>query len=124
VRPVTVNKLDLAEKIKANRDQHRTIFEEALAGYREEAMKVLAGHIAALKSGKPKRVQVYLPFPEDHTDDYDAALGMLEISVDNTVELDETAFRQLVLNEWSWTKQFLNTNAGYSRTAASMVEED
>ena len=124
MRPVTVLKDELLKQIKINRAEHRTIFEEALDGYRVLAIKTLNRHIRELKSGKPKRTSVYIPYPEDHTADYDAVIGMLEMSLNSEVELDEQSYRQLVVNEWAWTRQFLTTNAVYSATASRLSPKD
>jgi hypothetical protein len=111
MRPITVDKGPLLKTLRANREQHRTIFEEAVEGYRAEAVKQLTDHLQRVKSGKPKRVQIYIPEPGDHTRDYDVAIEMIEMSIGNTIELDETSFRSFVKDDWDWKRQFLTSNA-------------
>lgn len=54
--------------------------------------------------------------PEDHTDEYDKAIGMLEMSVDDTVLITHDEYRQYVLDEWFWKDRNLRALAS-SRTA-------
>ena len=124
MRPVRVQIQPLLETLNKNRTQHRAVFEEALEGYRKEAIRVLDGHIAELKSGKPKRVYVSVPYPEDHTADYDAAIGLLNLSVDDFAELDEASYKCFVLDDWNWKRQWAASNSGYvsAQTAKSLDE--
>lgn len=124
MKPITVKKDELLATLKANRDAHRKIFEEALEGYRTEAIRLLEEHIDRIKSGKPKRVYVTIPYPEDHTEDYDNAIAMLEMDIGDTIQLDEESFLHYVRDQWQWKRQFLTSNAFYSATAASLTEED
>lgn len=117
MRPVRVDKNQVLTTLKANRENHRKIFEEALEGYRTEAIKQLDEHIKELKSGKPKRTYINVPYPEDHTEDYDTAIELLEMSVDNEIELDVETFKAFYKDAWGWKQQFLASNSGYSRTA-------
>lgn len=117
MRPVRVNKSAVLTALYQNRKTHREIFEEALEGYRKEAISQLENHITELKSGKPKRTYFSIPFPEDHTDDYDDAIEMLEMSVDDTIDLDAETFKAFYKDDWGWKNQFLMSNSGYSRTA-------
>lgn len=124
MRPITVDKGPLLATLRKNRDAHRAIFEEALEGYRKKAIEVFEDRLAQIKSGKGFQSYVSLAEPDDHTNDYDVAIAMIEMSVHDQIELDELSFRQFVRDEWQWKKQFLMTNSGYSRTAARMAGED
>lgn len=117
---ITVKKDDLRKAIQKNRDGHRAIFEEAVEGYRKEAVKLLEGHIARIKSGKVLRVSVSLPEPSDHTSDYDRILAMLDMSVDDEILLDENDFAAYVMDDWVWKSQFITTNSAYSAMARSL----
>ena len=123
MRPVRVDKAKLLTDLKANRDAHRAIFEEAVEGYRIEAVKQLEGHIKRIKKGSLKRVYISMPTPADHTQDYDNAIGMLKMSIDDTVELDESAYRWFVMDQWDWKQAFLATNSAYSVTAEQSMKD-
>jgi hypothetical protein len=120
---VKVDKAELIKLVKANRDGHRKIFEEALAGYKKQAMKQLDAYIERIDRGDVIAVAFYVPVPEDHTDDYDRVLTMLDMSVDDTIEIDQNAFASYVMDDWQWKKQFLTTNSSYSKLAARALRK-
>lgn len=111
---VTVDKDELLTALQENREGHREIFEQALEGYRTRAIEILQGHINDIERGAVERVQVSLPRPEDHTKDYDRAIRMVEMSVDNEITLDEMDFQRYVLDDWNWKREFVATSAMYT----------
>lgn len=111
---------ELNDKIKANRDQHRAIFLEALEGYKKKVLEELEKHITAIREGKVQAVYVNLPQPEDHTKDYDRVLTMLSMCTENAVELNEVEFGQYVMDDWNWKRKFLASNSVYSASAARL----
>ncbi len=113
---IKVKTSDLLTKIKINREAHRQIFLEASEGYRKAAIAELDSMLADAKEGKKIRRVLTLVQPMDQTKDYDRAIGMLEMSVDDVVELGEMDFRCYVLDEWQWKDQFRSSNVGYSKT--------
>ena len=119
---VTVRKVDLLEALKANRRDHQAIFDEALEGYRDAVLQQLTQHLDEVQKGKVKQVLINLPMPENHTKDYDRAIRMVEMSVHDEIEVDEHSFRQYVMDDWAWKRQFLASNAGYSATATTLLE--
>lgn len=116
---VTVKKSDLLEIVKKNRVEHREIFEEAVIGYREKMLALLTEMIEDIRKGKQVEHVIRMVQPVDQTRDYDRAIRMLNMSVDDTVELDEDTFANLVLDDWSWSRQFYTANSNYSPKAAS-----
>jgi hypothetical protein len=60
---------------------------------------------------------VSLPFPEDHTKDYDHIIAMVEMSVDDLFELNQNDFARYVLDDWEWKAAFTQSVMAY--TAAS-----
>lgn len=121
MKDVRVQKDELAAIITKNRDAHREIFLESVEGYRKRVVEILEDHIKRVRSGKLERVSISLPEPADHTRDYDRALGMLEMSVDDEVVIDEQRYSELVMDDWGWKNQFLTTNSAYSATAAASL---
>jgi len=113
VQKVLVNKAERLFKVKANRDQHRKIFLEAMEGFRKAAIKRLDEMIAIAKSGKKIELYVSLTQPEDHTKDYDRVISMVEMSVEKELMLFEEEFSHYVLDDWDWKEQFLGTTQSY-----------
>jgi len=120
---VSVDKKELLEKLEENRTKHRAIFEEAIVGYRECAIELLDKRLAAIKSGKKINMIFKVIEPQDHTTDYDVAIAMIKMSVDDTIELDQTQFQCYVLDDWRWKRDFLYSNAQYSKTASDEIGE-
>lgn len=51
--------------------------------------------------------------PIDKTNDYDRALEMLQMSVDDVVEISDTEFQCFVQDQWAWTQQAFMSNTKY-----------
>lgn len=110
---VNVSRRVLLEKVSLNREAHRAVLEEALAGWRRVARQELT--ILTDKVGQEKypRLHVNLPLPEDHSGEYDAAISMLEASVDDTIEISFDDYRQLALDQWGWKRDWVGTTSTY-----------
>jgi hypothetical protein len=53
------------------------------------------------------------PAPVNYADNYSRAIRMLELSVEDTIDVEEHIFNQLVLDEWGWKQQFVAQSAMY-----------
>ncbi len=115
---IRVQKSQLLEKLKENRKNHRKVFEEALEGYRKEVISVLEQKLEDARHGKRVTHYIELAEPMDQTKDYNRAIQMLEMSIDNTMEITQSEFAQYVMDDWAWKDQFLTCNSAYSATAA------
>lgn len=111
---ITVSKADLIAKIKANRDTHRQQFLDAQVVYRSRVIEELdARLLEARRPGGRIDLGFHLPEPVDYTSEYDQALAMLDWEVGDQVTLDQDVFRQLVLNQWHWARQFAASTQSY-----------
>ena len=117
MRSVTVQKDELREIIEHNREEHEAIFQEAVEGYRAQAVKLLEEHIERIRTGQLVNVHVSMPRPVNHIKDYDRVLKMLKMSIEDVVEIDEDSFGAYVMDDWHWKDAFLASNSAYSRTA-------
>lgn len=115
MKTVKVNRLQLLEKVKANRTTHRTTFEEALDGYREQAIKELEASLAEAKAGKRIRRGLELVEPMDMTREYDRVITMLEMSVEEELEVTQQEVMQYVMDDWNWKHQFEAVSAAYTK---------
>lgn len=118
-----VKKADLLETLKKNRDQHRKIWEEALAGYKEEMLKRLERFLAEVREGKLISRSINLPVPTNETSSYDTAIKMLEMGTEDIIELSTQDFACLVEDKWEWKRNFILSNSGYSGTAQVMAAQ-
>lgn len=117
---INVKRAELIEKLTGNRDLHRKIFLEAQEGYRIQCIAELDKMLQEAREGKRIRRAVSLIEPTDQTKEYDSAIAMLEMSVDETISLEEHDFRCYVLDQWSWKQKWAVSNAGYSQTLMAM----
>lgn len=110
---VTVNKADLIEKVKTNRDAHRETFLKAQDKYREMMIEELDKRLQEVRDGKRINRGFSLPEPVDYTSSYDTALEMLNWEIADSVELDKRGFQELVLNKWGWHDNFVANTSSY-----------
>jgi hypothetical protein len=110
---VTVNKVELLETIKKNRQTHEAEFKEATQGYRSESVKVLTQMLKDAKAEKEFKSYTGLEQPPCHLQEYDRVIKMLEMSVYEIIKLSETQFNNFVMDNWNWSNQFKTVNASY-----------
>jgi hypothetical protein len=113
MREVTVKREKLLEKIKENRENHQEAFELAIEAYRKAAIEELEAMLAEAREGKRIRRKVSLVEPVNQTREYDQAIMMLEMSVDEEITLQEHEFACFVMDRWRWKEQFAKTASSY-----------
>jgi hypothetical protein len=116
MRDVRIKKSTLVSRITANRMEHRALFLKAQEGYRAAAIAALDEQLKLARDGKPFVLTelVQLIAPEDHTRDYDRALQMLDMEVEDVVTLSTADFANLVQDQWQWSRQWAFSNSRYS----------
>lgn len=110
---ITVDKADLIERLKANRDAHRAEYDAACEVYRERCIAEIEHMLADARAGVIRR-NLTLPIPEEHTEDYDRAIDMLEWAQSDTIELNQQEFATLVRNQWGWLSSFAANTSSYT----------
>lgn len=118
-----IHKHKLLSALQANRDEHRKVFEEALAGYKREMIEHLNRMIEDIRAGKRVHHTIAILPPSDHTEDYDRAIGMVTATSQDTIELTAEEYGNLVMDRWAWMDHFLTQNARYSKTAADKLQQ-
>lgn len=120
---VKVKCKELLEKIKKNRFTHIIEYKQAVEGYKqaaiakvEDKMQYLKRQINQLKEGEMIQlasVTFTLAVPQNHEQDYDQVIEMLEMSVDDTITIKANEFACYVMDDWDWKADFLNTSNIY-----------
>lgn len=110
---IRVKKDDLLAKLRANRENHKAVFDKAAEGYRAKVVSVLEERIADARQGKLPTLIFNLPMPMNQTAQYDRAIGMLEMTIEDTIELEEHDYQQYVMDEWGWSAATTATNSFY-----------
>ena len=116
MRSVKVEKAELLKIVRDNQKKHIKEYDESVKDYKKAAIKIAKEHVELAKTGDLEQIAKIKAMPSKPTSyekDYDRAIRMLELSVDDTIELEEDIFNQLVLDEWTWKHQFVASGALY-----------
>jgi hypothetical protein len=113
INPVPVKKDELLGILRSNRDRHSEKYEKARAGWRKAMERELHELLDKVDNGLIIGVQLANIPPEDHTGDYNDAIDMLEMSIDNEVMLSQAQFRCYVKDKWGWQEQWTTSNSQY-----------
>lgn len=122
VRTLPYAKVDILAKLKANRAAHVAIFASATVAYRAAARKLLLAELANLDAGKKFKLSISLTKPENHADDYDAAIARLEMATLDIIQLSTADFNYYFLDKWGWDRSFKMSNSAY--TAVPDLDDD
>jgi hypothetical protein len=143
---VYVEKSQLLEIVKKNKEKHDIIYSGALEGYNAavnnylkkvesetERIKNLAIEYSKAEShGKVfDKTGLYLircdipSSPVSYAFDYEKTIKKLELSTAEKISLMDNEFNQYVMNNWSWKTSFLASNVGYcSGFAGTLLRTD
>ena len=113
MRLIKVSKFDLKAELLKNKTTHKDLYTKAFAKFSEVAIETLQRALLEAKTGRGIQLHFDLPIPLDHSAEYDRALKMVEMSVDDILELTEQEFATLVMDDWGWKQQFLTSNSRY-----------
>lgn len=104
----------LISALKVNLESYKVQFAEAVELYQarlllelKEAYDIVNASPLTIEILNHVRV-IFAP-PMDHENDYIEILEMLEMSVDETINLDAESFRAYIKNDWNWSAS-LNTS--------------
>lgn len=113
---VKINKVELLEILRKNKETHTAEFNEAVEDYIAAAIKIAKENMTLAKSGDLDKIARFRSLPQkpiSYESSYTRAIRMLELSVDTVIEVEEQVFNQLVLDEWHWKASFTTSNAIY-----------
>lgn len=108
---------ELLDRLKANREEHQEIVEEAQAAFRKQAIAQLDRMLTAAKAGSRIPMQVGLTVPTKHLSEFDNAIGLMEMTqrADEVfIEITADEYERFVRNIWDWTERFRRSNSAYS----------
>lgn len=116
MRDVKLNKTELLDIVRANKEKHIKEFNEAVEDYKKAAIKLAEENLTLAQSAdldKIARIRAMPSKPTSYEDSYTRAIRMLELSVEDVIEIEEQIFNQLVLDEWTWKHNFAVSSALY-----------
>ena len=113
---VKVSRVRLLEQLRVNLRRHRTIYQEAVVGFNEQARKKLEQVLRRVTGTED--IYLNLTAPKDYSEAYKTAIEMLEWSNDDEITLSASEFRKLAQDKWDWMDTWLASNSAVSETAA------
>lgn len=118
---VNVVRTELLAMLRKNREKYVLVQREAAEGYKMAVLTWLRNTIRAIDDGDLS-VSLSCPhrMPEDHTEEYDNAIGMLEAAVDDKIALTAQQFAAFGRNQWDWMQDFKMSSMMYARSAATL----
>ena len=113
---IFVQRDKLLEKLKENREKHKTEFEEASTKWREEATEALRKAADDAEAGK--EIDLYplnkLPKPVSYIGSYDEAILRVEMETRDELVLTEKQFAAWANDNWQWRDAFVGTTSLYN----------
>jgi hypothetical protein len=111
-RLINVNKSTLIEKIKANKENHKKEYDEAVIAYGVVAKRQLTELNKRLKKNEMD-LSLRLVTPVNKTDEYDKLLVMFEMEVEDVIQLSQGEFNEYVHDETSFAINAKMLNSTY-----------
>lgn len=124
---VEVKVVELLEILEKNREEHQTICKDAMAGWHKQVAKAAEKLRVCAEEGRLGKMSKYNnplakllgDCPENHTEDYDSAIGMLKMAVSETIQLKQEEYRTYVMDEWDWKEGWTSSTSSYSSSSVS-----
>lgn len=110
---------DLLKHLKKNRDEHVNVVLEAQEAFKKATVEKLEYMLQQARSGQKVSMSLGLTVPTIHTDAFDNAIGLMEMTKaagETTIEITADEYERFVRNKWDWTQRFLDTNRRYSNS--------
>lgn len=120
MRNVKMNKDELLAIVRENKAKHIAEYNESVEDYKVLALNITKHNLKLVKTGDLEKIATARNIPSaprSYEGAYTKAIRMLELSVEEVIEIDETVFNQLVLDEWSWKAAFTADVAMYKTVA-------
>ncbi len=112
---VKMNRLELLNIVRENAKKHVADYDEAVEDFKVAVVKVAKANLKIANSGDITafNFQRMPATPVNYADNYNRAIRMLELSVEDVIDVEEHIFNQLVLDEWGWKQAFVAQSALY-----------
>lgn len=132
IETIKVEKSRLIARLQQNLIKHKADYEEAVVGFKSARLKALtkleettsAGVDKGLDFGKSEKNAIFkaysaysnLPVPKDHSQAYEQALGLMEWSLDDEIEISIGDFERFINDNWDWKGRFNETVTSYKNS--------
>jgi hypothetical protein len=109
MKTVKIKREELLAVVRENKEKHIVEFNESVEDFKKAAVVITKNNLKLVNTGDLNNIAKVknLPsVPSSYEQSYTRAIRMLELSIDDVIELDDTTFNQLVLDEWNWKSNF------------------
>lgn len=113
---VKINRLQLLVIVRENREKHIKEFAESVEDYKKAAINVTQRNLELANTGDIEQIAKIKGMPQkpaSYEKEYDRAIRMLTLSVEDVIDLQQDIFNQLVLDEWLWKNAFVAAGSMY-----------
>ena len=112
---VKMNRKELLKIVKENAKKHVADYNESVEDYKVAVLKVAQENLKKAKTGDLAlfKFRAMPQAPASYEDNYNRAIRMLELSVEDIIDVEEHIFNQLVLDEWGWKQNFIAQSSLY-----------
>lgn len=110
---VNVNRLELLKALKTGMELHNKQYAEAVTDYKLAVKVFMRGALERVEADNFKDLVLQLQKPVNKESEYLDVIEMLEVSVDDTIQLDKESYKAFYKNEWSWSQGFAASAALY-----------
>ena len=100
------NREKLIQSLVENRERHENLHAELMEAYRRKVAAELRDAAAKVESGQQDAVYVHHAPPPQHSSDYEAVLGMLLATEEESITIDLEEFSTYIRDEWYWSAGF------------------
>jgi len=114
MKRVKVNKAELLETVKKNREDHHAEYKVAFQEYIEAGKVAIEQLLDDFKKDPNTPLCIDIMAPASHIEEYDDAILILEASCEEEIELDRQEVNQLILNKWHWVGDLDHTRTIYA----------
>ncbi len=104
-KQVMIKKVKLLEVLNKNLTLHKKVYAEAMEAFDKRYLKELTKMRKLASKGKYE-LRVNINKPENHADDYQTAIKMVEADCRDDIYLEFDEFTKYYLNKWDWIREF------------------
>jgi len=123
MKSVKIDRNELLKIVRENKEKHVLEFNEAVEDYKKAAVIVAKHNLKLVNTGELDKIAQVKAFPTkpiSYEQSYTRAIRMLELSIEDVIELEDSIFNQLVLDEWNWKSGFTSASLMYKSLSGSI----
>ena len=121
---IKMNRLELLKIVQDNKVKHIDAYAESKEDYKILVLQYCTQNLKLAKLGNIAdftKIKSVPSAPVSYEQNYNRAIRMLELSVEEIIDVEEDVFNQLVLDEWGWKHSFVASSTLYKTAIGGAV---